>query len=156
MVQSICSNVVISPEEMHQKTMLKEMYSYDKDSKLGLSKTELSNYISDKEIQNSEVPEFAKKLMERFAELDKDKDGKLSDAEVNSLSNNRGLWQVNQIALPAVSAQATNTLQSVGAAGLLHNNIQELAQKGYNSVKNNAQLKAQAETQAENIIHKIM
>ena len=152
MVQSICSNVVISPQEMHQKTMLKEMYSYDKDSKLGLSKAELSNYISDKEMKNSEVPEFAKKLMERFAELDKDKDGKLSDAEVNSLSNNRGLWQINQIALPVVSAQAANAVQSTGAAGLLHNNIQELAQKGYNSVKNNAQLKAQA----ENLIHKIM
>lgn len=152
MVQSIDSNVVISPQEMHQKIMLKEMFSYDKDSKLGLSKAELSNYISDKEMKNSEVPEFAKKLMEKFSELDKDKDSKLSYAEVNSLSNNRGLWEINQISLPTNSVSNSNTIQSAGAAGLLHSNIQELAQKGFNAVKNNPQLKAQA----ENLIHKIM
>lgn len=153
MVQSIDSSAIISPQEMHQRVILKDLYSYDKDSKFGLSKSELSNYISDKEFNNSEVPEFAKKLMEKFAKVDQNKDGKLSSAEIGALVNNRGLWDINP--LSAINNQALETqkgIKACGATGLLHSNIQELAQKGFNAVKNNPQLKIQA----ENILSKIM
>ncbi|MEI8378122.1 MAG: hypothetical protein WCF95_06255 [bacterium] len=152
MVQSIDSSAIISPQEMHQKVMFKELFSYDKDSKLGLSKAELSNYISDKEFNGSEIPEFAKKLMEKFSEIDQNKDGKLSGEEMSSLVNNRGMWEINPLAAASQANNAQNVSSSSCATGLLHNNIQELAQKGYNSVKNNPQLKLQA----ENLINKIM
>lgn len=152
MIQSIDSSAIISPQEMHQQVMLKELFSYDKDSKLGLSKVELNNYIADKKFSNSEVPEFAKKLMEKFIELDQDKDGKISGTEINSLVNNRGIWSVAPMSIANEITNTPNTSQTNGAAGLLHSHIQELAQKGFNSVKNNPQLKLQA----ENIISKIM
>lgn len=150
MVQSIDSSAVVSPQEMHQRVLLKELYSYDKDSKLGLSKAELSKFISGKEFSCSEVPEFAKKLMEKFLEVDQNKDGNLSGAEVNSLVNNRGLWELNPLVSQIMNSP--NGVKSSGAAGLLQNNIQGLVHKGIDYVKNNPQAKAQI----GNLISKIM
>jgi len=152
MVQSIDSSVIMSPQEMHQRVLMKELCSYNKDSIPGLSKAELNNYISAKEGSGSEVPEFAKKLMEKFSEVDQDKDGKLSGAEINALVNNRGMWQVNPIDFASQIANTQNSAQSGGATGLLHSSIQELVQKGYNTVKNNPQLKIQAEAIANKIM----
>lgn len=149
MVQSIDSSAVISPLDMHQRVMMKELYSYDKDSKQGLSKAELGNYISDKEFSGEEVPEFAKKLMEKFSEVDKNKDGNLLANEVSSLVNNRGMWQVNS---DFIAHQITEAAKPKSSNGILLGNIQELAQKGYNCIKNNPQLIEQA----ENFIRKIM
>ena len=169
MVKSLDSSNIISPQDMHQRVLMQKMYSYDKDAKTGLSKAELNKYALDSSFNGSEMPEFAQKLVEKFAEVDQNKDGQLSSTEIASLKNDRGLWSVSPInagAIPQLSTAPAaspngggNALQALtgaqgsgGAADLLSKNIQSLVKKGLSIANNNPQLM----TQLENVVHKII
>ena len=157
MVQSISSDNsnIVSPEEMHRRVLMKAIYSYDKDTKTGMSKAELSQYVSDSEFGGGKAPEFAQKLLEKFNEVDKNKDGQLSSNEVNSLVNYRGLWQINPTSSTSSQSAAsaiTATSGSSGTTNLLSNNIQGLVKKGLNYAKNNPQVLSKI----EDIFHKIV
>lgn len=153
MVQGIESNSnVISPQEMHQKVQMQKMYTYDKDSKCGISQAELKNYISDVEFGGGQAPEFAQKLMEKFGEVDQNKDGQLSATEIGSLTNNRGLWSVNPLQTVAASQVQSNVSASRGVTGLLNSNIQSLVNKGISYAKNNPQLMNKIGDMAKKIV----
>ncbi len=156
MVQNLESSNIISPQEMHQRVLMQKMYSYDKDTKTGLSKAELNKYIMDSQFSGSEVPEFAQKLVEKFNEVDQNKDGQLSSNEINSLQNYRGLWSVNNL---GISAQAglqaspeSKSLIGANATDLLSKNIQSLVKKGLDCIQSNPQLI----TKLEETVHKII
>lgn len=154
MVQNLESSNIISPQDMHQRVLMQKMYSYDKDAKTGLSKAELNKYVLDSSSSNSEVPEFAQKLIEKFAQIDKNKDGQLSSDEMNSLQNYRGLWSVNTLGTENIlnSNTAQQSLVGANATDVLSKNIQNLVKKGLTYAKNNPQLM----TQLESSVHKLI
>jgi len=162
MVQSLESSNIISAQEMHLKVMTQKLFACDKDGKTGLSKAELDKFLSG----SGEVPEFAKKLAEKFSEVDKNKDGQVSKEELGSLQNDRGIWSVAMSATPTASvlnaAQAASPVaasqgifgaQSSGSSmDLLSKNIQSLVKKGMTIANNNPQLLSKL----EGVVHKII
>jgi hypothetical protein len=62
-IGTIGNSSVMTPEQMQQRTMMQQISSYDKDKKAGISQAELKDYIFDQEMNNSEAPEFAQKLL---------------------------------------------------------------------------------------------
>lgn len=156
MVQNLESSNILSPQDMHQRVLMQKMYSYDKDSKTGLSKAELNKYSLDSKFGGGELSEFTQKLIEKFDEVDKNKDGQLSSDEMNSLQNYRGLWSVNSLGTENILNSNANTAQQslvgANATDILSKNIQSLVKKGLTYAKNNPQLL----TQLENSVHKLI
>ena len=154
MVQGLESSNIFTPQEMHQKVLMQKLVSYDKDNKAGLSKAEINKYALD----GGEMTEFAKKLVEKFEQVDQNKDGQVSTEEMNALQNNRGLWSVNALGLsPAALGAATTASQQQGVLGenstdLLSKNIQSLVKKGTTIANNNPDLLKKL----EGVVHKII
>lgn len=152
MVQNLESSNIISPQEMHQRVLMQKMFSYDKDAKTGLSKTELNKYMLDSQFRGGDVPEFAQKLVEKFNEIDQNKDGQISSTEINSLQNYRGLWSVAPLGMPATQGTQSQSVIPTNANDLLSKNIQSLVKRGMDYAKNNPQLI----TKLEETVHKII
>lgn len=132
--------------QMYHKQMLRDLGAHDVDGKRGLSLEELKNYEISQERKGYEVSEFAHKLSERFSQLDVNHDGQLNTLEVNSLQNNRGLWQVKSFA--AVSTK--NTVPIAGGAtsnavppDASNNNtlMKSLLKQGYDKFKDQIDIK---------------
>lgn len=125
-------------EEFNHRMMLNGLNSYDKDNTKGLSLSELANYKSD---NNQNIPEFAQKLVEKFEQLDANKDGQLQQFEINGLKNNRGLWRVDNV-MPlktkSLASSAEKTTQSNKSEETL---LKKLLKEGYEQVKDRVDIK---------------
>ncbi|MDD3419404.1 MAG: EF-hand domain-containing protein [Candidatus Gastranaerophilales bacterium] len=163
-IGTIGNSSVMTPEQMQQRTMMQQISSYDKDKKAGISQAELKNYIFDQEMNNSEAPEFAQKLLEKFSEVDKDKNGQLSATEMGSLVNNKGIWQIDNTAQNAFQKSADGLSisgfapmsvapsQGNDSKSLLAQNIQSLVKKGSDYVKNHPEILDKAKDALEKIV----
>lgn len=151
MVQGIESSNILTAQEMHQKVLMQKLTTYDKDQKAGLSKAELQKYLMD----GGEMNEFAQKLVEKFNQVDQNKDGQVSTEEMSALQNYRGLWSVNPLGAAPLAdgtAMSQQSLVGSGATDLLSKNIQSLVKKGLTIANNNPDLM----NKLENVVHKII